>query len=156
MQGVFQPTGIFPSPVQAVAQNTMFSQIMTPMQMFQKPDVFQSFVPMAATAQQMPFMQGTPNALDRRDSSISSSMSSSSHQSSASSKDQSSQQSNTKYLIAAAIHRFNLLQTEPERRLHLIENASLFARDKTGCQLLQNKITEDVTLMSEQEDPVPS
>ncbi len=57
-----------------------------------------------------------------------------------------------KLVIAQDIQIYNNLSTEEDRRTYLIQKSLLFARDKNGCQILQNKITEDVAWLSQQEN----
>lgn len=88
---------------------------------------------------------------EKRDSSKSSSMSSSS-----SSNSRSINSSNFKSALATAIRDFNLLATEHDRRRYLIEKSYIFARDKNGCQMLQNKINEEVQIQAQMRSNLPS
>ena len=66
--------------------------------------------------------------------------------SSNSSNSRSIHSNNLKIALANAIRDFNLLATEHDRRRYLIEKSYIFARDKWGCQMLQNKINEEVSI----------
>ena len=84
----------------------------------------------------------------RRDSSIYSSSSSSSQHSSVSSQKREQHQNNMKLVIEQAIRDYNNLSSENDKRQYLIQKSFLLARDKKGCQMLQNKITEEMAWLS--------
>ena len=61
-----------------------------------------------------------------------------------------------KLVIQQAIRDYNNLFSDEDRREYLVQKSFILARDKTGCQILQKQITEDVAWLSQQENPTPS
>lgn len=77
----------------------------------------------------------------------SSSISSSSHHSSVSSSTQRAKiqmANNLREQTNQAIRDYHLLEKDYDRQVFLISKVHLFAKDKSGCSILQNKINEEV------------
>lgn len=54
-----------------------------------------------------------------------------------------------KLVIQQAIRDYNNLFSDEDRREYLVQKSFILARDKTGCQILQKQITEDVAWLSQ-------